>query len=143
MKISFKNIFLVCFSLLSLFTFNMSVKANSFDVVQPIVDNCSLLGDVNVDTSPAYWLNWILNLMKYIAIIALLVLVTMDFLTALVQNDKDALKKAGTKAIKRFVYCVILFFVPNIVNFLLNLFGISGGCNIEGVSIVWLKVFGI
>lgn len=143
MKKKLKNIYLIAFGLISMFAFNISAKATSFSAIQPLVDNCTLLGDVDVDTSPAFWLNWILNLMKYIAIIALLVLVTMDFLTALVQNDKDAIKKAGTKAIKRFIYCVILFFVPNIVNILLNLFGISGGCDIKGVTTVWLKVFGI
>lgn len=143
MKKKLKNIYLLVFGLISMFGFNMSAKASSFDVVKPLVENCTLLGDVDVDTSPAYWLNWVLNLIKYIAIIALLVLVTMDFLTALVQNDKDAIKKAGTKAIKRFIYCVILFFIPNIVNILLDLFGISGGCDIKGVTTVWLKVFGI
>ena len=45
-------------------------------------------------------------------------------------NPEDALKKAGTTAIKRFIYCVILFFVPIIVNFIMNLFGVYGSCGI-------------
>lgn len=103
--------------------------------------NCSTLGDVGVKGSPAYWLNWGLNLMKYIAIIALLLLVVMDFLQAMVQNDKDALKKTGIKAIKRFIYCVILFFVPDIINILLNLFGITGTCDYyEGGIILWQQL---
>ena len=66
--------------------------------------------------------------MKYVAIIALLVLVISDFLKALVENDKDALKKAGTKALKRFIYCVILFFVPTIVEIIMNWFGVYSNC---------------
>ncbi len=135
MKKKLKNIYLLVFGLISMFAFNMSAKASSFDVVLPM-DKCyTLLGDYDDYHYPAYWVKWILNLMKYIAIIALLVLVIMDFLNAMVQNDKDALKKAGTKAIKRFIYCVILFFVPTIVTVITDLFGISG-CDVRGMIIL-------
>ena len=68
--------------------------------------------------------------MKYVAIVALLVLVTTDFVKAVASNDKDALKKAGTTAIKRFIYCVLLFFLPSIISLLMTLFGAYGTCGI-------------
>lgn len=126
MKKKLKNIYLIAFGLISMFAFNISAKAYTCD---------TLLGSSDSKDYPMFWIVKGLDLIKYIAIIALLVLVTMDFLSALVQNDKDALKKAGTKAIKRFIYCVILFFVPTIVTLITDLFGISG-CDVRGMLIL-------
>ena len=96
-------------------------------------DTCEkILGDPeNCDGKcPAYWIQWILDTIKYIAIVALVLLVTVDFLKAVVNNDKDALKKAGTTSIKRFIYCVLIFFVPLIVKLIMNLMGVYGSCGI-------------
>jgi hypothetical protein len=92
----------------------------------------SLLGDPKDPDKEdlAYWLQWILNAMKYIAIAALLVLSTLDFIKAMVGNDKDALKKAGTTVAKRFVFCVILFFLPIIVEMLMSFIGAYGTCGL-------------
>ena len=104
--------------------------ANKFTIADSYNTCESLLGDPNNcdKKCPAYWFQWVLNVMKYAAIVALLVLVISDFLNALVQNDKDALKKAGNKAIRRFIYCVLLFFVPNLVELIMQLFGVYGNC---------------
>ena len=136
MKLSFFSV-----TFLFLFLVGTNVKANSLDainikdnfveVVTPAEITCeSLLGDPNNcdGKCPAYWLQWILDVMKYIAIVALLVLVIADFLKALVQDDKDALKKAGKTAFKRFVYCVLLFFVPIVVEIVMKWFGVYGNC---------------
>ena len=45
-------------------------------------------------------------------------------------NDKDALKKAGSRALKRFIYCVLLFFLPTIVSLIMTMFGAYGTCGI-------------
>lgn len=90
----------------------------------------SIFGDKTDFQDPAYWIQWCLNLIKYLAIGALLLLTTMDFFKALVQNDKDALKKAGVTAAKRFIYCVLIFFLPIIVDFIMSLFGAYGTCGI-------------
>lgn len=90
----------------------------------------ALLGDPNFEGSPAYWIQFAFNIIKYVAIIALLVMVLMDFIQALVKSDKDALKAAATKAVKRFIYCVLIFFLPIIIEFLMELFGAYGTCNI-------------
>lgn len=134
----------ICFlsvTFLFLFLININVRASVLekinvknDLVRVVVsaenEKCPAFGDPNIETDPAYWIQWILNLMKYMAIIALLVLVISDFLKALVENDKDALKKAGSKALKRFIYCVLLFFLPTIISLIMTMFGAYGTCGI-------------
>ena len=93
--------------------------------------NCEyLFGDPDNSNDIAYWLQWSMNLMKYIGIIALFILSTVDFVKALIQNDQDALKKAGMTTAKRFIFCVILFFLPIIIDFAMTLLGAYGTCNI-------------
>ena len=134
---------LICFFVMLLFFFSFNIKVNASSISNglesnvrvfvPLVDEeCEgILGDTDKSSDPAYWLQWILNAMKYVAIIALFVLVTMDFIKAIVANDKDAIKKAGSTAVKRFIYCVILFFLPIIVEFLMSLFGVYGTCGVR------------
>lgn len=138
-----KNVFIKIgfFSITFLFLIlvGINVKASSMDTVNiknnlvfVAADNeqCPALGDPDIKDYPAYWLQWTLDIMKYVAIVALLVLVTADFLTAMTQNDKDAMKKASSKAVKRFIYCVLLFFLPTILKLVLSLFGVYGTCGI-------------
>lgn len=134
----------ICFlsvTFLFLFLININVRASVLekinvknDLVSVVVsaenENCPAFGDPNIETDPAYWIQWILNLMKYMAIIALLVLVISDFFKAIVENDKDALKKAGSRALKRFIYCVLLFFLPTIISLIMTMFGAYGTCGI-------------
>lgn len=134
----------ICFlsvTFLFLFLININVRASVLEkinvknelvrvVVSAENENCPAFGDPNAEADPAYWIQWILDLMKYVAIIALLVLIISDFLKALVENDKDALKKAGNKALKRFIYCVLLFFLPTIVSLIMTMFGAYGTCGI-------------
>ncbi len=140
MKKALKKIICVFVIVLSFVMFTPRVNAVSINQVVTAADTCtkcpstdicdSIFGDPGCDKCPAYWIQWILNLMKYIAIIALLVFVIVDFIKALVQNDKDAIKKAGMSAAKRFIYCVLIFFLPIIVEFFMSLLGAYGTCGI-------------
>lgn len=147
MKNGIRKMLFVCITFLTFFSFNFKVNANTItnnnvvitsniktelnrNITKSVVSCDSLLGDPGDSESPAFWLQWVLDLMKYVAIIALLVLIILDFLKAIANNDKDALKKAGSTSMKRFIYCVLLFFVPSIVKLILELFGIYGNCNI-------------
>ena len=140
-KNKLKKLCFLSVTFLFLFLVNINVRASVLekinvknDLVRVVVsaenENCPAFGDPNIETDPAYWIQWVLNLMKYMAIIALLVLVISDFLKALVENDKDALKKAGNKALKRFIYCVLLFFLPTIISLIMTMFGAYGTCGI-------------
>lgn len=130
------NILFFCIAMLFSFSFmikaNASVLNNNFiNNVATIEESCAAFGDPGVSGTPAYWMQQALEIMKYIGIIALLVLTTLDFIKALAQNDKDALKKASNTAIKRFIYCILLFFTPMIVEFLMSLFGTYGTCGVK------------
>ena len=103
---------------------------NSDIIEYESLDCEGILGDPDNDQEPAYWIQFVLDIMKYIAIAALLVLSTIEFLKAIVSNDKDALKKAGRTTGLRFVYCIILFFLPILVNFIMSLLGVYGTCGI-------------
>lgn len=62
---------------------------------------------------------------KYIRIIAPVLLVIfgfIDFGKAVLSDDKDELKKATSKFVKRAIIVVAIFFVPLIVSFLINAF---------------------
>ena len=136
MKKRFKKILFFSITFLFLFSFSLNVNAsvieNDFtrNIAVAVKDECPALGNPEDSQYPAYWLQEALNIMRYIAIVALLVLVTIDFVKAVASNDKDALKKAGSTAIKRFIYCVLLFFVPIIVKIIMTMFGAYGSCGI-------------
>lgn len=82
----------------------------------------SLLGDPNKSNpaSPAYYMSFAFSVIRYIAIILLIVLTIMDFASAVASQDNDILKKATTKAIKRAILCVIIFLLPTLIDFILQ-----------------------
>ena len=90
----------------------------------------TLLGDPKDSNDLAYWLQKALDIIKYGGIIALIVLSIVDFAKAIFQNNKDLLKEHGTTFLKRLVYCVVLFFIPMLVNLIMTLLGAYGICNI-------------
>lgn len=57
--------------------------------------------------------------------ILLIILGAVDFGTAVVSQDQDALKKSGSKFVKRCIAAVAIFFVPTVVKLLLGLPGIK------------------
>ena len=66
-----------------------------------------------------------------IAVPCLLVLLcSYDFMSAVVANDQDKMKKAQSRVFKRIVVGIIIFVLPNLLNALLNLFGTYGTCGI-------------
>ena len=86
--------------------------------------NCeSYLGPVKPGY-PAYYLQFVFNLMKYIAIILLFVLTIIEFGKATVSSNQDAMKKAIQNTVKRFIIAVIIFFLPMLIEFLLQLLGV-------------------
>ena len=118
---------------LALFSFKLNVSANvlmpdtdiSSAVIHSFDDYSSVLGS-DTPGEPLYYINIILDVIRYAAIICLLGFSIADFIKAIVSEDKDALKKAGTTTMKRFIYCVMIFFLPIVINFLLDLFQLTG-----------------
>jgi len=84
--------------------------------------NCeSLLGHPETPNSPAYFLAFVFRVMKYIGIIILIALSIADFFNAITSQDEKALNKAFEKMLKRAILCAILFVLPTLVEFVLQL----------------------
>lgn len=94
------------------------------------MDCGGLLGDPNDSNYPAYWLQLALKILRYIGMAALVVLSTIDFVQAIVKQDNDALIKAIKTTAKRFVFAVLLFFAPMLVEFIMSFFGVYGTCSL-------------
>ena len=84
----------------------------------------SYLGLITDKNDPAYYLNFAFQLLKYAAIVVLFVLTIVDFAKATTSSKDDAVKKALQTAIKRLIIAVIIFFLPMLINFILDLLGI-------------------
>ena len=90
--------------------------------------------DINIDNSDcgsglakvANLLNdYILIRLRYVVPILFLLLTSFDFAKSVFADDKAGIGKAKTNLIKRIVVSIIVFFVPMIVDSLMNLFNIS------------------
>lgn len=77
-------------------------------------------------------INEIMNLIKIAVPILLIGLIIYDFASAVFASSDDKVNKAKQRAIKRIVIAVVIFFVPTLINFVLNL-----------VNDVWGKNYGI
>jgi len=87
----------------------------------PVITECeSLLGDPKDGQSPAYYLSVAFKVLRYVAIIILIVMSTMDFVGAVSAQDNDAIQKAVRKVIIRAISCVIIFLLPTLVEFILQ-----------------------
>lgn len=82
----------------------------------------SLLGNATCesgqDCDPAFYIQTIFNVMKYVAIILLIVMSSLDFLGVVGSNDDGAMKKAMNKCITRLILCIVIFFMPTILEYI-------------------------
>lgn len=85
--------------------------------------NCEgILGDELLE-----FINKIFGWIQIAAPIIVIVLGGVEFAGAILQDDKDALKKALNKFIKRLIIAVALFFIPMILELLLKVFNEVSG----------------
>ncbi len=87
----------------------------------PDITDCqTLLGSPNDTGSPAYYLVFAFKVVRYVAIILLIVLSVIEFVTATASSDQESITKATKKTIRRFVLCIVIFALPTLLNFGLN-----------------------
>ncbi len=99
------------------------------------VDECeTLLGLATDPNAPAYWLNMAFQIIKYVAIVLLFVLTIVEFAKAIPSGKDDAIKKAAQNTIKRLIIAVLIFFLPELINFILELLGIVSDPSTCGIS---------
>ena len=84
----------------------------------------SYLGNPGTKGQPAYYLQFVFNLMKYAAIVLLFVMSGIEFGKAVFSNNQDAMKKAINNSVKRLIIAVIIFFLPILIEFLLKVVGV-------------------
>ena len=72
----------------------------------------------------------ILNYFRILAPVLLVVFVAVDFGSAVLSQDSDAMKKAQSKIFGRVIGVVLTFFVPTIVRLILNLPGVRDAIEI-------------
>ena len=91
-----------------------------------LASDCNILGD-----SFHSLLQDIFVMIKIAVPCLVFVLCIVDFSKAVIAQDEKTMKEAQNHAIKRIIIGVVIFFIPTLINILLDLAGnISGTCNI-------------
>ncbi len=99
---------------------NILVKSTTYDC------HDAVLGCVDDESSLAWLLQKILNYIKILGPTMAISMGTIDFVKVIIISDEENMKKTQTKFIKRIVAAMLLFFIPTIVELLLNIVGLSG-----------------
>lgn len=86
---------------------------------------CNSYGDLKTDMQNLF------NLLKIIVPLLVIGLSTYDFIKAITAKDEKNVKKAFQTLIKRIIYAIILFFLPVLLNLLLDLFGTNSSVCVE------------
>lgn len=86
----------------------------------------AIFGEPDDKSHPAYWIQLTLNIIRIAGIGGLFLLSSMDVFKALIAQDNDAIKKASSTALKRFIYTIILFFLPILIKLLFTQFNWYG-----------------
>lgn len=88
-----------------------------------VTRNCQgILGEDLLD-----FINKIFKWIRIIAPIFVIVMGGVEYASAILKDDKDALNKANSRFIKRLIIAVALFFVPLVLQWLLNIFNEVSG----------------
>ena len=85
----------------------------------------SLLGDPDDPNSVAWLVQKALNYVKLAGPLLVLVFTCIDYLKALVQSDDDTMTKNNKKLVTRIMLALLLFFIPLLVNVVLEQFAYS------------------
>lgn len=105
---------------------SITLISEDYSVQARETENCnSLLGNPEDEDSVAWLVQKVLNYVKIAGPMLVLVFSCIDFLKLIIQSDADSMTKAQKKLYTRLALAVFLFFVPDLVNVLLSLFGLT------------------
>ena len=91
-------------------------KVNQITIKEGNILNCEELLDKDLKDV----IKWVLKIVRIAVPILLIVLVTIDFSSAVISQDQDSIKKATSKAIKRGIAALAFFLIPLLVNVMLD-----------------------
>ena len=69
-------------------------------------------------------LDWLFNAITFVAPIIAIILTIIDYMKIISNNSSDGLKKANIRMIKRMVIAILIVFLPFLLQFLFNIFGL-------------------
>lgn len=111
---------------------NILAKNNNFFTSNiQILDCSSLLGDPTDENSVAWLLQQVFDFVKVIGPILVVILSSIDFAKVIISSDDEAMGKATKKLGSRLILAAMLFFIPLLVEVLLDLFGFTSVCGIN------------
>ena len=129
-----KKFLLIVFLIIALLIFTpIGTYALSGDMIQILDCDQSLLGNPQDPNSVAWLVQQALDVVKIAGPALVLVLSSVEFVQVILSGDDAAMGKAQKKLIIRLLLAGALFILPFLVNFLLDLFGLtsSGVCGIN------------
>lgn len=90
--------------------------------------NCkaTILGNPEDEESVAWLLKKLFTYLKILGPMIIIIMSGIDFSKAIINGDDETLQKCYKKLITRLVLAVVLFFIPTLVEVLLELFGLMG-----------------
>lgn len=96
--------------------------------------NCSefeqedkIFGCVCDEDSVSWLIDKALNYLRILGPLIVLVLSSLDFAKAILTSDDESLNKAQKNLITRLILVAALFFLPDLIIVVLNVFGLSSG----------------
>lgn len=117
MKSNKKFIYIFMIMFLVMFGFKTIVLADGL--------SCNSWGTVLQDLQNVF------DFVKIVVPLLIIGLSTYDFIKAVTAKDDKGLKKAFQILLKRLVYAIILFFLPVLINLLLELVAVNSNVCIE------------
>jgi len=75
-----------------------------------------------------YFIKQFINIIRILVPIGLILMILLDLFKGIVATDEDGMKKSIPTIIKRIIFAVLVFLVPTIVNFVINIvYDLTGG----------------
>ena len=95
-------------------------------------EQCGVFGDPTKDEYFAFYLQKALDIMQFLAPVLVIIMTILDLIKITSEQKQDGeLKKLGFKTLKRFIYAVLVMFVPSIINIVFPLIGLYGSCGLN------------
>ena len=113
---------LICIMFLPIKTYALSINNYFY-----ILEDCSgLLGDPSIDTTVAWLINKILDILKIVGPMIAIVISSFDFAMVIISGDDEGMARAKKKLFSRLVLVAALFFIPVLTKVILSVLGITG-----------------
>ena len=95
--------------------------------------NCGgVFGSTSNPEDFAYYLQGAFNIMKFLGPILVVLMSIIDLVKITAeQKQDDQLIKLGKKTLTRAIYAVLLFILPDLLNYIFGLVGLYGTCGIN------------